>query len=158
MHQETVEGVEDSVTRIDRIKPRRGMVLWLLPALAAMGCGSDESPTEPVDLGDFPTGTYGVTLDESEVSVPTIAGAWQTEWTEQGELEVRFEGDVFVSGVFDVDGGELAIQDLAGGGACPGLGVYEWSFDGAELSLAEASDACSGRIEVLTLKPWVRES
>jgi hypothetical protein len=132
--------------------PRGASLLLLVGIVTAC----DDDPTAP-DVGDFPTGTYAVTFDEDEADDPAIVGTWTTTWDPEGGLLVTFEGSAFVEGSFTVDGDRVTITDTAGPGACPGPGVYSWSFDDPELTLTEVSDDCEGRPSVLTTKPWEAE-
>lgn len=130
--------------------------VWALPLVALAGAGcSDDDPVGPVGLGEFPVGTYTVTLEESDA--PGIAGEWRMVWTEGGEFEVSFEGDPFVSGMFAVEGEELTLEDRAGIAPCPDPGRHAWSWDPPELTLVAVADSCAGRVNVLTSRAWTAQ-
>ena len=115
------------------------------------------SPSEPPDLEDFPTGNYTVTFAEEEDVTPAIVGDWSIVWRMDGDFIIGFESDAFVRGAFSVNGSQVTLTDRDGPGRCPEPGTYEWAFEDSELSLTLVSDDCSGRVEVLTTKPWTRQ-
>jgi len=115
------------------------------------------SPSEPPDLEDFPLGNYAVTFTEDEDVTPEIVGTWEVVWRINGEYLIGFDRDPFIVGEFSVDGTRVTLADRDGSGRCPDSGTYEWSFEDPELRLTLVADACEGRIEVLTAKPWVAQ-
>jgi len=112
------------------------------------------SPSEPPDLGEFPTGNYTVTFTEADDVTPEIVGTWSVVWRIDGDFIIGFEGDALVQGEFSVDGNQVTLTDRDGPGRCPDSGTYEWAFQDPELTLSLVSDSCESRSEVLTTKPW----
>lgn len=129
------------------------LLLTVVLATVVTACGDDD-PIAPPDLGQFPLGTFEVTLEEGDVSNPAIAGDWTITWVQDASYVVTFDGSTFIEGMFEVTGNQVTLTDISGPGQCPGPGTYEWAFDDPDLDLVEVSDACAGRDEVLTRKTW----
>jgi len=120
---------------------KKTFVFALVAAFIVAGCApAQEEPTAtPAALGDFPTGSFGNTLQS---------------WS----LEIRADGSFLASGMVMSERGQVNVsgsQITFKGDFCPNVvGTYEWTWDGAQLSFKSLGDECTERAAVLVNGSW----
>lgn len=135
-------------------------ILALLVAVAVVPDSAGASPP------GFPPGTYTATITEADYppgfpEEGKAPGIFSNEFTADGRLIVTHEDfdGVLVEARYLSNPARLVMTDESGPFACfnlnPGwaTGVYEWTFDGSELTLTVVHDACFPRAIVLTAHP-----
>jgi len=125
-------------------------------------------PSTLADSGGLPSGTYGITVTLSDIppefpaeAAEILVGTWWVEFDENGAAEVYKDGEAVATSKYTSNKAHLVYTDLDGPLACLdghgiATGVYNWSFDGNQLSLSTVLDRCFGRNFVLTLRPLQR--
>lgn len=135
-------------------------VLALLVAVAVVADSAEASPF------GFPSGTYTATITDADYppgfpEEGKAPGIFTNEFTADGRLIVtheNFEG-VLVEARYISNPARLVITDETGPFACSNFqsnvtAVYDWTFDGSELTLSVVQDACGPRAVILTANPW----
>jgi hypothetical protein len=139
-------------------------VVGAIAAIAA-GCGDEtagpmqpDPPAAPV-LGDFPPGSYVMTVDEGTAPLELLEGKWTMKIEADGDLTISHQaGAVFAE--VRVTGNEFTLRDIGGALACEApttVGTYAWSETATSVSFSALSDGCDGRRFVLMYAPWTRE-
>jgi len=137
----------------------------LLPVIALLvGVALAPAPTGASPSG-FPPGTYTITMTDADYppSFPEegkAPGTFTNEFTADGRLIVThesFEG-VLVEARYISNPARLVITRESGPFACSNFqsnvtAVYEWTFDGSELTVTPVHDSCEPRRVVLTAHP-----
>ena len=137
--------------------------LLICTCLASLGC-SDDDP----EATGFPTGTYGVTIEASEVAtLPQAAqdeliGSWSITWGTD-TYTVSKGGAQLITGHFSTNGNNLTINsklDESGPAACENAATESASYTfsvSTDLILTPVSDSCIGRKTVLSLKALTQQ-
>jgi hypothetical protein len=114
----------------------------------------------------LPNATYAMTLVPEDFPplfppevIDLLAGDWELDLNDPRTVFVRLNGEIVVVGRYTSNPARLVMRDVGGPLACvdePGMatGVYEWTLDNGELTLAAVQDRCEGRPFVLTVRPW----
>jgi hypothetical protein len=137
-------------------------VLVLVLAVALVAIRAQASPVQ------HPTGIYTTTITAADLPpdtppdlIPVIPGDYEIEFTEDRRYIVVQDGEFIVLGRFTSNPTRIVMTDLEGPAACdePGwaTGVYQWTFENNELTLAVVQDACAGRAIGLTVRPWQKQ-
>jgi hypothetical protein len=142
--------------------------IWiaLLPVfvlLVAVAVVSDAAGASP--LG-FPPGAYTATITDADYppgfpEEGKAPGTFTNEFTADGRLIVTHEDfeEVLVEARYISNPARLVTTDETGPFACSNFqsnvtAVYDWTFDGSELTLSVVQDACEPRAVILTAHPW----
>lgn len=139
------------------------------PELSASAAVASAAPS-------LPNATYAMTLvpDDFPPLVPLeivelLSGDWELDLTDPRSYVVHLNDEVVVEGRYTANPARFVLNGGSGPLACvgePGIGqgVYDWSLEGDELSLAVVHDNCggrgpvlTGRAFVLTVKPWEKQ-
>jgi hypothetical protein len=135
-------------------------VLALLVAVAVVSDAAEASP-----LG-FPPGVYTATITDADYppgfpEEGKAPGTFTNEFTADGRLIVTHEDFEFVlvEARYISNPARLVITEETGPFACSNFlsnvtAVYDWAFDGSELTLSVVHDACGPRAVILTAHPW----
>jgi hypothetical protein len=157
--------------------PRVPMIILASASLLLSGCVEQRDVVAPELSASavvvsaaprLPNATYAMTLAPEDFPlffppeiVDLLSGDWELDLTDPRNYLIRLNDDVVVEGRYTSNPARLVMRDLAGPLACPypgiAQGVYAWSLDGDELSLAVVQDRCEGRPFVLTVKPWEKQ-
>jgi len=138
-------------------------LLPLLALLTAVAFVQDSAGASP--LG-FPPGTYTATITDADYppgfpEEGKAPGVFTNEFTTDGRVFVTHEDfdGVLVEGRYVSNPARLVLADESGPFSCTNFqnnvtAVYEWAFDGSELTLTVVHDACFPRAVILTAHPW----
>lgn len=133
--------------------------IWiaLLPVLALLVAVVPAASPAGASPHGFPPGSYTSTI--------TDAGTFTQEFTADGRLIVTHEDfdGVLVEARYVSNPARLVITGESGPAACSNVqsnitAVYDWTFDGSELTLTVVQDACGPRAVILTAHPWQLQS
>ncbi len=150
-------------------------------ALAAAGCGGDDTASSPSTAGTPQAvapppaallGTYTTTLKRSDVpkpAPPEIGGQyrWTLRITKDGGLDnkpaltiVKPPDEVLESSVLSVTGDQLTLtrEECAPAGDKLVSSSYTWKAEGDSLRLTAVKHGCSDKIAetILSSEPWKR--
>lgn len=136
-------------------------VLALVVVVAVVADSAEASPLR------FPPGAYTATITDADYppgfpEEGKAPGTFTNEFTADGLLIVTHEGfeEVLVEARYISNPARLVITSETGPFACSNFqsnvkAVYDWTFDGSELTLSVVHDACGPRAVILTAHPWV---
>jgi hypothetical protein len=116
-------------------------LIGLSTALTVLALAAGTTLAAPTSL---PAGDYG------EGGIVLHFGADGTWSVSQG-------AKAMVEGTWKSTDTTVELTDVSGPFACPAAsktGSYTWRFDGKDLTLAKANDACDGRSDDLAGHPW----
>jgi len=138
-------------------------LLPMLALLVAVAVVPDSAGASPPG---FPPGTYTATITGADYppgfpDEGKAPGIFSNDFTADGRLIVTHEDfdGVLVEARYVSNPARLVITGEMGPFACSNFqsnitAVYEWTFDGSELTLTSVHDACGPRVVILTAHPW----
>ena len=132
---------------------------------ALLMCLTILMPSVMADRGGVPAGIYSGTITMADIppdfppeAAEILVGTWFMELTETGATVISKNGEVVANGTYTSSKSHFVIRDVSGPLACTdargiATGVYTWTLENNELTLAPVLDRCFGRMFVLTLRP-----
>lgn len=145
---------------------KRRVSIGLLPVVALLAVVALVPGFAGASPLGFPPGTYTSTITDADYppgfpEEGKAPGTFTNEFTVDGRLIVThedFEG-VLVEGRYVSNPARLVLADESGPFSCTNFqsnvtAVYDWTFDGSELTLTVVHDACEPRATILTAHPW----
>jgi len=106
-----------------------------------------------------PTGKWKTTISGKKVLGGHVDGSWTVDFT-SARYTVTWNGKTVLHGVYTVTGSDMSLTDKSGEVKCPGTGTYTFKVNAEKLTLKKIKDseACAGRIAVLTTHPLTKVS
>ena len=134
------------------------IALAIMLMVVACGPGATQTPPAPTATVVPPTSTPAPT---ATTAPPFPVGA---TFTKVGyTMEFKADGTahtesrwVDIDGVYTVTGDQIAMQDDYA--SCKDIvGIYTWTYDGAELSFTTIDDKCRDRKNVVEWGTWLKK-
>lgn len=119
------------------------------------------TPAPTSGSGQFPTGTYGVSIQRSEIADTSLAsnvGNWRLLFAPGGTVTIHLDTIPIATAPYTVTGDQIVVGS-GNAVVCQGRGdgTFRWTATDSTLAFTAVEDRCPDRRLVFTIKPMTRQ-